>query len=115
LNEELTNVALGPLNFISCFWFDLSIGRRDRIDPGCLVLGSLVGSIGQWEVEEAFVETIEIFGFSFQVLQLWGRFLGLGASAGAGTVAGSDDVVAGGLGAALADVQMAVAVAAGGD
>jgi hypothetical protein len=39
----------------------------------------------------------------------------LGASAGAGTVAGSDAVVAGGLGAALADVQMAVAVAAGWD
>jgi hypothetical protein len=40
----------------------------------------------------------------------------LGASAGAGTVAGSDGAVAaGGLGAALADVQMAVAVAAGWD
>ncbi len=39
----------------------------------------------------------------------------LGVSAGAGTVAGSDAVVAGGLGAALADVQMAVAVAAGWD
>ena len=40
----------------------------------------------------------------------------LGASAGAWTVAGSDAVVAGGLlGAALADVQMAVAIAAGWD
>jgi hypothetical protein len=40
----------------------------------------------------------------------------LGASAGAGTVAGSDvAVVAGGLEAALANVQMAVAVAAGWD
>ena len=58
MNEELTNVALGPLNFVSCFWFGLSIGRRDHVDPGCLVVGLLVGSIGQWEVEEAFVETI---------------------------------------------------------
>ena len=40
----------------------------------------------------------------------------LGASGGAGTVAGSDGaVVACGLGIALADVQMAVAVAAGWD
>jgi hypothetical protein len=77
LNEELTNVALGPLNFGSCFWFGLLIGLRDHVDPGCLVLGSLVGSIGQWEVEEAFVETIELFGFSFLLLQFWGRFLGL--------------------------------------
>jgi hypothetical protein len=76
LNEELTNVALGPLNVVSCFWFGLSIGRRDHIDPGCLVVGLLVGSISKWEVEEAFVETIELFGFSFQLLQFWGRFLG---------------------------------------
>ncbi len=76
MNEELTNVASGLVNFDSCFWFGLSIGRRDHIDPGCLVAGSLVGSIGQWEVEEAFVETIELFGFSFQLLQFWGRFLG---------------------------------------
>ena len=27
LNEELTSVALGPLNFVSCFWFGSSIGR----------------------------------------------------------------------------------------
>ena len=58
MNEELTNVALGPLNFVSCFWFGLSIGRRDHVDPGCLGVGLLVGSIGQRKVEEAFVETI---------------------------------------------------------
>jgi hypothetical protein len=58
LNEELTNVAWGPLNFVSCVWFGLSIGRRDHVDPGGLVVGFLVGSIGQWEVEEAFVEII---------------------------------------------------------
>ena len=57
MNEEQTNVALGPLNFVSCFWFGLSIGRRDHVDPGCLVVGFLVGLIGQREVEEAFVET----------------------------------------------------------
>jgi hypothetical protein len=39
-------------------------------------VGLFVGSIGQWEVEEAFVETIELFGFLFQLLQLWGQFLG---------------------------------------
>ncbi len=76
MNEELTNVALGPLNFGSCFWFGLLIGRRDHIDPGCLVVGLSVGLIGQWEVEEVLVETIELFGFSFQLLQFWGRFLG---------------------------------------
>jgi hypothetical protein len=76
LNEELTNVALGPVNFASCFWFGLSIGRRDHVDPGCLVVGSLVGSIVEWEVEEVFVETIELFGFSFQLLQFWGQFFG---------------------------------------
>ena len=48
LNEELKNV--------SCFWFGLSIGRRDHIDRGCLGVGLLVGLIGQREVEEAFVE-----------------------------------------------------------
>ena len=52
LNEELTSVARGPLDFASCFCFGLSIGRRDHIDQGCLDVG-LVGSI-----EEAFVETI---------------------------------------------------------
>ena len=52
---------------------------------------------------------------AFRLLVSAAAILGaiLGASAGAGTVAGSDDaVVAGGLGAALADVQMAVAGAA---
>ncbi len=39
-------------------------------------MGLSVGLIGQWEVEEALVETIELFGFSFQLLQFWGRFLG---------------------------------------
>jgi hypothetical protein len=58
LNEELTNVALGPVNFVRCFWVGVSIGRRDHVDLGCLVVGLLVGLIGQWEVEEAFVETI---------------------------------------------------------
>jgi hypothetical protein len=76
LNEKLTNVALGPLNFVSCLWFGLSIGRRDHVDPGCLVVGLLVGSISKWEVEEAFVNAIELFGFSFQLLQFWRRFLG---------------------------------------
>jgi hypothetical protein len=60
----------------SCFWFGSLIGLRDHVDPGCLVVGLLVGSIGQWQVEEAFVETIELFGFSLQLLQFWGRFLG---------------------------------------
>jgi hypothetical protein len=39
-------------------------------------VGLSVGSIGQWEVEEAFVKTIELFGLSFQLLQFWGPFLG---------------------------------------
>ena len=38
-NEELTNVALGPLDFISCFCFGLSNGRRDDVDPGRLFVG----------------------------------------------------------------------------
>ena len=59
MNEELTNVAWGPLDFVRCFCCGLLIGRRDHVDPGCLVVGFLIGSIvHQWEVEEAFVEII---------------------------------------------------------
>ena len=39
LNEELTSVAQGQLDFVSCFCFGLSIGRRDHVDAGCLDVG----------------------------------------------------------------------------
>jgi hypothetical protein len=58
LNEGISNVAWGPLDFVRCFCFGWLIGRRDHVEPGCLVVGLWVGSIVQWEVEEAFVEIL---------------------------------------------------------
>jgi hypothetical protein len=37
-NEKFSNVALGPLDMVGYFCIGLSNGRRDHVDPGCLLV-----------------------------------------------------------------------------
>ncbi len=57
-NEELANVSLGLLDFVSCFGFGLTDSRRGHVDPGCLFMGLEVETEEQGKIEESFIKVV---------------------------------------------------------